>query len=312
MNKNAKIYIAGHTWLVWSSLVRLLQKDWYTNLLLKTRQELDLLDTLAVQKFYEKEKPEYVIVCAAKVGGIKANMTYPAEFLYENIQIQNNVIRWAHLSWVRKLLFLWSSCIYPKECPQPMKEEYFMDWKCEPTNEWYAIAKIAWLKLCEYIYTQYDKQFISCMPTNLYGPWDNFDPENSHVIPWLIRRMHEAKMNNHNEVVIWWSGNSRREFLYVDDLADACVFLMNNYNAKEFMNIWTGKDISIKDLAYLIKDIVWYTGKLVFDTTKPDGMPKKLLDVQKITQAGWSYGTDLLSWLTKTYEYFKKVLNNFY
>jgi GDP-L-fucose synthase len=239
-------------------------------------------------------------------------MTYPAEFLYENIQIQNNVIRWAHLSWVRKLLFLWSSCIYPKECPQPMKEEYFMDWKCEPTNEWYAIAKIAWLKLCEYIYTQYDKQFISCMPTNLYGPWDNFDPENSHVIPWLIRRMHEAKMNNHNEVVIWWSGNSRREFLYVDDLADACVFLMNNYNAKEFMNIWTGKDISIKDLAYLIKDIVWYTGKLVFDTTKPDGMPKKLLDVQKITQAGWSYGTDLLSWLTKTYEYFKKVLNNFY
>lgn len=307
MDKNSKIYIAGHTGLVGGSIAKLLEKQGYTNLILKTRKQLDLLDTQAVHSFYQEEKPEYVIVCAARVGGIKANMTYPADFLYENLQIQNNLIRWAHLSGVEKLLFLGSSCIYPRECPQPMKEEYFMDGKCEPTNEWYAIAKIAWLKLCEYIHTQYNKQFISCMPTNIYGPWDNFDPEHSHVIPWLIRRMHEAKEQGTTEVVIRWSWTSRREFLYVDDLAEACIWLMNNYTDKQFLNIGTGEDISIKELAYLVKDIVWYTGELVFDTTKPDGMPKKLLDISKITQTWWKYTTDFIKWLKNSYNYFLEI-----
>jgi len=307
MNKDSKIYIAWYTGLVWNAITQLLRTEWYTNLLLKTRQELNLLDSQAVQEFYKKEVPDYVIVCAARVGGIKANMTYPADFLYENLQIQNNLIWWAHIAGVRKLLFLWSSCIYPRECPQPMKEEYFMDGKCEPTNEWYAIAKIAWLKLCEYIYTQYGKEFISCMPTNLYGPGDNFDPEHSHVIPWLIRRIHEAKINWWSEVTIRWSGKSRREFLYVDDLAEACIWLMNHYTDKQFLNIGTGEDISIKELAYIIKDIVWYEGELVFDTTKPDGMPKKLLDVTKIEQTGWKYHTDFIIWLKKSYQYFLNI-----
>lgn len=304
MDKNATIYIAWHTGLVWGAIRKKLEEEWYTKLILKTRQELDLLDQQAVSHFYKTEKPEYVIICAARVGGIKANMTYPADFLYENLQIQNNLIRGAHLGGVKKLLFLWSSCIYPRECLQPMKEEYFMDGKCEPTNEGYAIAKIAGLKMCEYIYTQYNKQFISCMPTNIYGPGDNFDPEHSHVIPGLIRRMHEAKLNFQSEVVIWWSGNSRREFLYVEDLAQACVWLMNNYSDKQFLNIGTGEDIGIKELAYTIRDIVWYTGELVFDTSKPDGMPKKLLDVTKIQKAWWQHNTELIFWLKQAYQFF--------
>ena len=234
MELNSKIYVAWHGWLVWSAIVRKLRDKWYNNLILKSKDELNLLDQKAVYEFYDKEKPEYVIDAAARVWGIKANMTYPADFLFENLQIQNNVIWWAHLYWIKKLLFLWSSCIYPRECPQPMKEEYFMDWKVEPTNEWYALAKISWMKLCEKIYEQYWKQFISCMPTNIYWPWDNFNPESSHVIPALIRRMHEAKINNIYEVVIWWTWESRREFLYVDDLWDACVWLMNNYSEKQF------------------------------------------------------------------------------
>lgn len=306
MNKNSKIYIAWHTWLVGSAIVRKLQELWYNNLILKTRQELNLLDQKAVYAFYENEKPEYVINSAARVWGIKANMTYPADFLFENIQIQNNIIWWAHLYNVKKLLFLWSSCIYPRWCPQPMKEEYLLDGKVEPTNEWYALAKITWIKLCEKINEQYWKNFISCMPTNIYGPWDNFDPESSHVIPGLIRRIHEAKENNLSEVVIWWTWESKREFLYVDDLAESIVWLMENYNKKDFLNIWTGEDISIKELAFLIKDLIWYSWNLNFDTTKPDWMPKKLLDVSKINNLWWKYKTNLISWLKKTYEYFKK------
>lgn len=306
MDKNSRIYVAWHTWLVWGSIARLLQQQGYNNLILKTRKELDLLDTAVVHAFYKSEQPEYVIICAARVGWIKANMTYPADFLYENLQIQNNLIRGAHLYEVKKLLFLWSSCIYPRDCPQPMKEEYFMNGRCEPTNEWYAIAKIAWLKLCEYIYTQFGKKFISCMPTNIYWPWDNFDPEHSHVIPWLIRRMHEAKSNNTPSIDIWWTGNSRREFLYVDDLAEACIWLMNNYDDKQFLNIGTWEDISIKELAFIIKDIISYSWDLVFDTSKPDGMPKKLLDISKLKNTWWHYKTTFINWLNKTYEYFKK------
>lgn len=306
MKLDSKIYVAWHKWLVWSAIVRKLNEKWYNNLILKTREELDLLNQNAVYEFYDKERPEYVIDAAARVWWIKANMTYPANFLFENLQIQNNIIWWAHLHWVKKLLFLWSSCIYPRECPQPMKEEYFMNWKVEPTNEWYALAKISWMKLCEKIYEQYWKEFISCMPTNIYWPWDNFNPEYSHVIPALIRRMHESKINNISDVVIWWTWESRREFLYVDDLWDACVWLMNNYSGKQFLNIWTWKDISIKELAYLIKDVIWYKWKLVFDDLQPDGMPKKLLDISKITQYWWKYSTDLYHWINNEYEDFKK------
>ncbi len=256
----------------------------------------------------EKEKPEFVINSAARVGWIKANMTYPADFLYENLQMQNNIIWGAHLYGVKKLLFLGSSCIYPRNSSQPIKEKYFMDWKVEPTNEWYAIAKITWMKLCEKINEQFWQNFISCMPTNIYWPWDNFNPESSHVIPWLMSRIHEAKINWISEVVIWWTWNSRREFLYVEDLADACIWLMSNYNEKQFLNVWTGEDISIQDLAYLIKDIVWYKWNLIFDTSKLDWMPKKLLDVSKINNLWWKYKTNFNNWLKKTYEYFKSTI----
>ena len=304
MNKNSKIYIAWHTGLVWWAIVEKLLELWYNNLILKTRKDLNLLDQKAVYDFYEKEKPEYVINSAARVWWIKANMTYPADFLFENIQMQNNIIWWAHLYDVKKLLFLGSSCIYPRECLQPMKEDYLLDGKVEPTNEWYALAKIVWIKLCEKIFTQYWKSFISCMPTNIYWPWDNFNPESSHVIPWLIRRMHEAKINNLNEVVIWWSWESRREFLYVDDLADACIYLLENYEEKDFLNIWTWIDISIKELSYLIKDLVWYNWNLVFDITKPDWMPRKLLDVNKMNNYWWKNKIDFKDWLRSTYNWF--------
>jgi len=307
MDKNTKIYVAWHTWLVWWAIVKKLKEKWYSNLILKNRKELNLLNQEAVFNFLQKEKPDYIIVSAAKVWGIKANMTYPAEFLYENLQIQNNIIWWAHLAWINNLLFLWSSCIYPRGCKQPMKEEYLLDWKPEPTNEWYALAKIVWIKLCEKIYEEYWRNYISCMPTNIYWPWDNFDLETSHVIPALIRRMDEAKEKNVKEVVIWWSWNTRREFLYVDDLADAIVWLMENYKEKDFVNIWTWEDISIKELAYLIKDIVWYEWKLVFDITKPDWMPKKLLDVNRLEKMWWKYKTEFLIWLKNTYEWFQKL-----
>lgn len=306
MNKESKIYIAGHTGLVGSAIVRKLKTEGYTNLLLRTRAELDLLDQAAVKAFFEKEKPEYVIDSAARVGGIKANMTFPAEFLYENLQIQNNIIWSAYHSGVEKLLLLGSSCIYPRSAPQPMKEEYFLDGKVEPTNEGYALAKIVGMKLCEKISVEYSRKFISCMPTNLYGPGDNFTDESSHVVPALMRRMEEAKQNNVSEVVIWGSGESRREFLHVDDLAEAVLWLMNNYDAPDFLNVGTGQDVSIKELAFMIKEIAGYQGELVFDTTKPDGMPKKLLDVSKLTALGWTAHTELKTGLKETYNWYKE------
>ncbi len=273
--------------MVGSAIVRRLKKEGYENLILKTQKQLDLMDQRKVKGFFDKEKPEYVIVSAARVGGIKANLTYPADFLYENLQIQNNVIWTAHEHKVKKLLFLGSSCIYPRNCPQPMKEEYFMEGKPEPTNEGYAIAKISGMKLCEKINEQFGKKFISCMPTNIYGEGDNFDEASSHVIPALMRRLHKAKNNGSKEVKIWGSGRTKREFMYVDDLADVTLWLMNHHNDREFVNVGIGEDISIKDLAYLIKKVVDYKGNLIFDTSKPDGMPRKLLDISKLRKLGW-------------------------
>lgn len=310
MKKVSKIYLAGHSGLVGSAILRELQKQKYSNLLLKSHKELNLLDQKAVNKFFDEETPEYVVLAAARVGGIKANMTYSADFLYENLQIQNNVL-WAALKYnVNKLLFFGSSCIYPRDCPQPMKEEYFMTGRPEPTNEGYALAKICGMKLCEKIYEQYGKIFISCMPTNVYGENDNFDLDSSHVIPALTRRMHEAKVKKIKEVVIWGSGQSRREFLHVDDLASAVIWMLEKYDKKEFINIGTGEDISIKDLAYLIKAIVNYEGKLVFDTTKPDGMPKKLLDVSKMKEYGFFPSMNLKEGLKSTYEFYLKMYGN--
>jgi GDP-L-fucose synthase len=306
MNKSSRIYIAGHKGLVGSAIVRKLQSEGYNNLILKSRDSLDLINQKSVEMFFREESPEYVIDSAARVGGIQANMKYPAEFLYENIQIQNNLIWSAKNNGVKKFLFLGSSCIYPRDCPQPMKEEYLLEGKPEPTNEGYALAKISGMKLCEYIHEQYGLKFISCMPTNIYGQNDNFNPKTSHVIPSLIRRMHEAKVNDVEEVIIWGTGSSRREFLHVDDLADAAVWLLLNYNDKPFLNIGTGSDISIKELAIMIKDVVRYEGELIFDSTKPDGMPKKLLDVSKLSKAGWKYSTELQTGLEKTYQWYIK------
>lgn len=304
MNKNSKIFVAGHKGLVGSAIVRRLRNEGYTNLVLRTRDELDLMDQAAVKAFFEAEEPEYVVDSAAKVGGIKANMTYPAEFLYHNLQIQNNLIWAAKETGVEKFLFLGSSCIYPRDCPQPMKEEYFMEGKPEPTNEAYAYAKIAGMKMCEYIYDEFGMKFTSCMPTNIYGENDNFNPETSHVIPSLLRRIHEAKVSNTPEVVIWGTGTSRREFLHVDDLANAVVWLLENYDEKQFLNIGTGRDISIKELAELIQKLIGYKGKLVFDSTKPDGMPKKLLDVSKLHAAGWKHSINFEAGLKRTYEWY--------
>lgn len=309
INKNAKFYIAGHTGMVGSSVLRCFQKEGFDNLLLRTQQELDLLRQDQVERFFENEKPEYVVLCAARVGGISANMTFPSEFLYQNLQIQNNVI-WAALKHdVKKLLFLGSSCIYPRDCNQPMREDYLLTGPLEPTNEGYALAKISGIKLCEKIYDQYGKTFISCMPTNIYGPGDNFDQNSSHVIPALITRMHKAKLEKEDSVVIWGSGESRREFLYVDDLADAIHWLMCNYNDRQFLNIGTGKEVSIKDLAFLIKDTVGFDGELVFDIAKPDGMPRKLLDVSRMNTLGWNAKVDLIDGLKSEYVYYLKMKN---
>lgn len=304
IDKKAKIYIAGHGGMVGSAITRRFKDEGYKNLIMRSRKQLDLFDQNEVNKFFQKERPDYVILAAAKVGGIKDNMTHQADYIYENMQIQNNVIWTSHLHNVKKLLFLGSSCIYPRDCPQPMKEEYFMDGKVEPTNEGYAIAKIAGMKLCEKISKQYKKSFISCMPTNIYGPNDNFKDDSAHVIPSLIRRIHQAKLNGESEVVIWGSGNSRREFLYVDDLADAVFWLMNNYEENSFLNIGTGIDVSIKELAVELKKIIKYKGKLVFDTTKPDGMPKKLLDVSNINMLGWKHKISFKIGVKSTYSWY--------
>ncbi|MBV6340324.1 GDP-L-fucose synthase family protein [Candidatus Magnetobacterium casense] len=304
INKDSKIYIAGHTGLVGSAVVRRYQRDGYTNLILKTRGEVDLLNQQMVRDFFMAERPEFVILCAAKVGGIKHNMTFSADFTYDNLQIQNNVIWQAHLSGVKKLLFLGSACIYPRLCPQPISEDYLMEGKLEPTNEGYAIAKIAGIKLCEKIYEQYHKTFISCMPTNTYGENDNFDPDSSHVISALIRKMHEAKVNNFPEITLWGSGSAQREFIYVDDLADAIFWIMLNYNEKPFLNIGTGNDLPIRELAVKIKETVGYKGIISYDYTIPDGMPKRLMDVSKLNKLGWHHSISLDEGLKKIYDFY--------
>ena len=305
MEKTSKIYVAGHRGLVGSAIVRTLTKQGFTNLVTRTSKELDLTNQVAVTEFFATEKPEYVFMAAAKVGGIMANKQYPAEFIYQNLQIQNNVIENAHKNDVKKLLFLGSSCIYPKMAPQPIKEEYLLSGPLEPSNDAYAIAKIAGIKMCQSYNTQYDTNYISVMPTNLYGPNDNFDLETSHVLPALIRRFDEAKKNNLPSVTLWGSGTPMREFLYVDDLADACVHFMQTYdNSNEIVNIGTGEDVTIKELAETVAKIVGYTGTLEWDTTKPDGTPRKLLDVSRLHSLGFKHSVSLEKGIERTYEWY--------
>jgi len=305
MKRDSKIYIAGHRGLAGSAILRRLEKKGFTNLLLRTSNQLDLRDQRAVEAFFEEEKPEYVFLAAAKVGGINANNLYPATFIYDNLCIQNNVIHQSYKNGVKKLLFLGSSCIYPKNAAQPIKEAYLLSGYLEPTNDAYAIAKIAGIKMCQSYAKQYGCNFIAAMPTNLYGPGDNYDLKNSHVLPALLRKFHEAKINNEPTVTIWGTGKPRREFMHVDDLASACFFLMENYNEPEILNIGTGKDLSIGELADLIKNITGYEGNLVFDTSMPDGTFQKLLDVSKINGLGWNAQIGLEEGVARTYEGFK-------
>ena len=302
MEKNSKIYIAGHRGMVGSAIHRRLQKEGFSNFVLRTSKELDLRNQQAVADFFAAEKPDYVFLAAAKVGGIVANNTYRADFLYDNLMIQSNIIHQAYINKVTKLLFLGSSCIYPKLAPQPLKEEYLLTGPLESTNEPYAIAKIAGIKMCDAYRDQYGCNFISVMPTNLYGPNDNYDLANSHVLPALIRKFHEAKERGDSEVVVWGSGNPKREFLHADDLADACVFLMETYNEPGLINIGTGKDISIKELAELVKAITGFEGQIVFDASKPDGTPRKLMDVSKLTAKGWTASISLQEGIAQTYQ----------
>ncbi len=302
MNKQDKIYIAGHRGMVGSAIWCCLEAQGYTNIIGRTRQELDLLNQQAVADFFAQEQPDYVFLAAAKVGGIIANNTYRAQFIYENLQIQNHIIHNAYVQGVKKLMFLGSSCIYPKLAPQPMKEEYLLTGELEPTNEPYALAKISGIKMCEAYRDQYGCNFISVMPTNLYGPNDNFDLQNSHVLPALMRKFHEAKVNGQKEVEIWGSGSPMREFLHADDMAAACVYLMQTYNEKGFVNIGCGEDLSIKELALMIKDIVGFEGELKFDASKPDGTPKKLLDVSRLKAAGWESKIGLEAGMRGVYE----------
>ena len=305
MEKEAKIYIAGHRGMVGSAIYRKLQKEGYANIITKTSDELDLRNQQAVTDFFAVEKPDYVFLAAAKVGGIVANNTYRADFLYENLAIQNNVIHHAYLNNVKKLMFLGSSCIYPKMAPQPLKEDYLLTGTLEHTNEPYAIAKIAGIKMCDAYRDQYGCNFISVMPTNLYGFNDNYHPQNSHVLPALIRKVHEAIANNEKEVVVWGSGSPMREFLFADDLADACYFLMQNYNEPNLINIGTGHDLTIKDLALLIKEVLGFEGELVFDTSKPDGTPRKLMDVSKLHNLGWKHKIELPEGIAMAYQDFE-------
>lgn len=304
MRKDSKIFVAGHRGLVGSALVRKLSSEGYTNLIVKSREELDLTKQEDVYEFFFREKPEYVFLAAAKVGGILANATYPADFIRINLQIQVNVIDAAYQSGVRKLLFFGSSCIYPKYSPQPMRESYLLTGPLEPTNEPYALAKIAGIKMCQAYRRQYGFNAISLMPTNLYGPGDNFDLETSHVIPALIRKFHEAVENGREEVVVWGTGTPRREFLHVDDLADAALFLMERYDSEEIINVGVGEDISIRDLAYLIAQVVGYHGRIRFDTSKPDGTPQKLLDISRLSSLGWRPKIPLKEGLESTYRWY--------
>ncbi len=304
MPKDAKIFVAGHKGLVGSGICRILNSHGYHNLILKTHVELDLENEAEVNNFFAEYRPEYVFLSAAKVGGILANNSFPVDFLVNNLKIELNVISSAYKYGVKKLLFLGSSCIYPKFCPQPIKEQYLLTGELEPTNEWYALAKIAGIKMCQAYNKQYNTNFIACMPTNLYGIEDNFSPLGSHVIPGMMRRIHEAKINNSESVTIWGTGNPRREFLYIDDLAEALLLLMNIYESSEIINIGSGTDLTIKDLAYSIAAVVGYNGKLIFDSTKPDGTPQKLLDISKLKLLGWEPKIEFLDGLRKSYEWF--------
>jgi len=320
MKKNAKIYVAGHKGMVGSAISRTLDQEGYSNIIQRSHAELDLTCQQDVKSFFETEKPEFVFLAAARVGGILANSTFPAEFIYQNLMIQNNIIHYAHVNGVKKLLFLGSSCIYPRNCPQPMKEEYLLTDILESTNEAYAIAKIAGIKICQSYYQQYGNNFVSVMPTNLYGPNDNFDLESSHVLPALIRKFHESKVKwqdapqedkDQIKVTLWGTGKPFREFLHVDDMADACLFVMNHVDAPELysngithLNIGTGKDISIDELAQTIKEIVGFNGAIAYETDKPDGTPKKLLDVTRMTQLGWQADIDLHQGIAETYAWY--------
>lgn len=307
MDKSGKIYVAGHRGMVGSAIVRTLEKSGYNNIITRTHKELDLTRQDAVEDFFAKEKPDYVFLAAAKVGGIVANNEAPADFLYDNMILEMNVIHSAFRSNVKKLMFLGSSCIYPRMCPQPIKEEYLLTSSLEQTNEAYALSKISGLKYCEYLNRQYHTDYISVMPTNLYGPNDNYHPTHSHVLPALIRRFHEAKVNNLPYVTCWGTGKPLREFLYVDDLADACVYLMNNYSGNETVNLGSGKELSIKELTELVAKVIGYKGEVRWDTSKPDGTPRKLLDVSKLESLGWHYKTELEEGIRLSYEDF---LNN--
>ena len=307
MNRNDKIYIAGHRGMAGSAIKRNLESKGYYNSITRNHRDLDLTNQQAVNNFFETERPEYVFLAAAKVGGIIANSTYPAEFIYENIMIEANVIHAAYTNGVKKLLFLGSSCIYPRLAPQPLKEDYLLKGELEVTNEAYAVAKIAGIRMCKHYNQQYGMNFISVMPTNLYGSNDNYDLETSHVMAALIRKFHEAKMNNAPQIIVWGTGAPRREFLHVDDMADACVYLMENYDATdigEFVNIGVGEDLTIRELAELIGDIVGYKGEIVYDTTKPDGTPQKLLDVSRLYRLGWKARISLRDGIEQTYEWY--------
>ena len=310
MNKFDKIYIAGHRGMVGSAIHRNLVKLGYENILTRTSAQLDLRTQEAVNEFFEIERPAYVFLAAARVGGIHANNTYRGQFLYENLMIQNNVIHSAYATGAKKLLFLGSSCIYPKMAPQPLKEEYLLSGPLEHTNEPYAIAKIAGIKLCDAYRDQYGCNFISVMPTNLYGPNDNYDLQNAHVLPTFIRKFHDAKIAGAKEVVIWGSGTPRREFLHADDLADACVYLMHHYNEAGLVNIGTGIDLTITELAMMVRDVVGFTGDLVYDSSKPDGTPRKLMDVSKLTGLGWTFKTSLREGLEKVYNEYQTLVSH--
>jgi GDP-L-fucose synthase len=305
MDKNDKIFVAGHRGMVGTALMRRLQAEGFTNLLRRDRSQLDLMNESAVRNFFLEEKPAVVICAAAKVGGIKANNDYPVQFLLHNLRIQNNVIHWAYESRVRKLLFLGSSCIYPKLAPQPIPESALLTGALEPTNEAYAIAKIAGIKLCQAYSREYVANFISAMPTNLYGPNDNFDLETSHVLPALIRKTHEAKMRKDQKLIVWGTGQPRREFLHVDDLASACLLLLQKYDSPDIVNVGFGEDISIRELAELICEVVGFDGELAWDTSKPDGTPRKLLDVSKLCALGWQPAISLRDGITRTYQWFR-------
>lgn len=310
MNQDSRVYVAGHRGLVGSAILRRLEVDGYENLISRARNELDLTDRVAVDEFFETERPGYVFLAAAKVGGILANSRYPVDFLQENLYVELNVIRAAHRYGAKKLLFLGSSCIYPKFASQPMKEEYLLTGELEPTNQPYAIAKIAGIELCRAYNRQHGTNFVSVMPTNLYGPGDNFDLQNSHVLPALIRKFHEAKERSEASVTVWGTGAPRREFLYVDDFADACLFLMRNYSGSDIVNVGVGQDISIGELARLVRKVVGYEGEIVYDSSKPDGTPRKLLDVSRLSSLGWQASTSLWEGIESTYHWYLETERN--